>query len=306
MQLAIARRMPSTASLDRLAADNRFRRYGSMQPQAVRQADVTGQSYIEQARKARQMLREMTPAKALEVIEFRQGLNLFQALALAKREGMLIVPNDVHDRILMETTDQRYLEQNYPVWTGTLIIYEEPDVPFGNKVVFQGLTFIVPEQFQGKVNCALVIEHPDFELVDRELVASSRPTNPSGFVVHFSSPRKIGDLPKGQTELGNNRYELKVADENIHLIEQFPNIDGWYMLHAETGISHGRMVNESSDSRCLYRLNNSSYLGPVVRGYDYFFDDGRRDVGLYLRPSGGSGVALVPLAVAPKMSDSHD
>ncbi len=46
-------------------------------------------------------------------------------------------------------------------------------------------------------------------LGDRE--RSSRPTNPSGFVVHSSSPRKIGDLPKGQTD--RDRRPLDEATE---------------------------------------------------------------------------------------------
>ncbi len=307
-----------------LAADRRFGRFKKEDPHEVRQADVTGQSYAEQARKARQMLRSMDPEKVKQVIEFHRDLNFFQALALAKQEGRLIVPNDVHDRILTETKDpeersslgdrdfnrsreicsteqtdrdrrsrdEQYLRQNYPVWTGTLVIYEKPNAPFGEKVVFEGITFIFPEQFRGKINCALVVEHPDFELVDRELVASSRPTNPSGFVVHFSSPRKIGDLPNGQTELGNNGYELKVADEKIHQIERFAKEDGWHLT--EHGIPVGEKVNHSNISRFLFR-NHGAYLGLLRRG-DYCLDDNRRFVDLNDYPFYRCGVAFVQLA----------
>ncbi len=282
-------------------ANDKFSRYGPLDKHIVRQPDVTGQSYAEQARKAREMLRSMDPEKVKQVIEFHRDLNLFQALALAKREGRLIVPNDVHDRILTETKgkkDKKYFEENYPLWTGTLVIYEAPDEPFGKQVVFEGITFKVPKQFRGKVNCALVVEHPDFDLVDRELVASSRPTNPSGFVVHFSSPRKIGDLPNGQTELGNNRYELKITDEKIHQVESFAKEEGWHLT--DHGIPIGAKVDRSMDGlRYLWR-SDRAYLGPVARGFDYVVGGRRQFVGAGYGPTGHYGVALVPLAAASK------
>ncbi len=256
-----------------LMADKPFGRYGSMQPQAVRQPDVTGQSYIERARRTREMLRSMDPEKVKQVIEFHKDLNFFQALEVAKRESKLIVPNSVHDGILAETKDQEYLEENYPVWTGTLIIYKAPSKPFGEKVVFSwkdvndlksSISFTVPKQFRGKKNCALVIEHPDFELV----------------------------------KLRNNRYELRVSDERIHQIEDFPRESGkWYLLHPETKIPQGEPVVESKDARYLWR-DNSSYIGSLARVvYDIIY---RRDVGAYSGWSLDSGVALVPFAATEK------
>ncbi|RPJ56094.1 MAG: hypothetical protein EHM12_10925 [Dehalococcoidia bacterium] len=57
----------------------------------------------------------------------------------------------------------------YPCWTGTLIVYAEPGAPFGKTVTFRDLTLNVPKQFQGKVNCAIVCNHPDFTLKDNTL-----------------------------------------------------------------------------------------------------------------------------------------
>ncbi len=268
-----------------------FRRYTREPKHEVRTADVTGQSYQEQVKKAREMLRSLDPEAVKQVIEFHKGLNLFQALVLAKREGKLIVPNGIHDRILTETKDpeersslgdrdrrsrdEQYLRQNYPAWTGTLVIYEAPDKPFGEQVVFNrdinqvkySISFKVPKQFRGKKNCVLVVEHPDFELVD----------------------------------LGKNKYQIRVTD-GIHLIEQFPKKDGWHMPDAETGIPCSMSVRESLDSRSLWRLD-SSYLGLLRRGVLYGL---RRVVNLGEFPSNRLGVALVPLATALEKSDSHD
>ncbi len=248
-----------------LCADKRFGRYKSEVAQPVRQADVTG-TELERLRARREMLRSMTPEKALQVIGFHKGLNFFEALELAKREGKLIVPNDVHDRILNETKDEGYFKENYPVWTGTLVIYEKPDKPFGKKVNFgwrddnslkYSISFQVPEQFRGKTNCALIVEHPDFERVD----------------------------------LGNNKFEIRATDE-FHLIEHFPKKSGLYMPDAETKIPHGRKVKESSDAGYLLR-SHKAYLGSLVRDHIYWNDDyGRRYVHTDLVWSYDSGVAF--------------
>ncbi len=251
-----------------MAAASRFGRYGPMDKYEARGLKIDG-TEPERLRARREMLRSMDPETAKTVIEFHRDLNFFQALALAQREGSIIVPNFVHDRILTETTDEQYLKQNYPVLTGTLIIYEAPGKPFAGKVVFNweahngtihSISFIVPEQFRRLRNCALVVEHPDFDILDS----------------------------------GNNKFELRlVHGASVHLIEQFPKKDGWHMPHAENGIPHGRLVKESSDSRHLWRITNGSHLGSLGRvRFIWLIDYGRRYVNAYDDWSYDSGVAF--------------
>src|SRR3989338_99432 len=220
-------------------ANDPFRRYGPMDKHEVRLPDVTGQSLAERVQKTREMLRSMTAEQLLQVIEFHRDLNLFEALALAKRENKLIVPNYVHDRILTETKDVKLLQQLYKKggWTGTLVIYEKPDTPFGEIVEYHGLVFQVPEQFRGKINCALAIEHPDFDILD----------------------------------LGNNRFEIKlIQGANIHLIENFPiQLAGWYKPHPETMIPQGDGVAQSKKARQLWRYDNAYVC--LLRRVDYGF-----------------------------------
>ncbi len=224
------------------------------------------------------MLRSMDPESVKQVIEVHRDLTVFEALALAKRERSIIVPNGIHDRILTETTDEQYLRQNYPLWTGTLVIYEKPDRPFGEQVVFSwehnqvkySISFNIPEQFRGKRNGALVVEHPDFDLI----------------------------------ALGNNKYELRIDGQNVHQIDVFPKKDGCYIPHAETGVPQGENAEANSNTRHLYRLNDSSYMGLLVRSVDY---NGRQVVRASWRASfNWFGVALMPLAAATEKSDLHD
>ena len=257
----------------RLGANDTFRRFKPEQTHEVRKPVVTDQSYIERARKARQMLRSMTTDQLLQVIEFYSELNFFEAFALAKRENKLVVPNAVHDKVLTEITDDEPLRQLYHVWkwTGTLVIYEKPNKKFGKNVslsweyekVKYSVLFSIPKQFKGKRNCALAMEHPDFEVID----------------------------------LGNNRFEIKLVEgANIHLIANFPKQTSQrYKPHPETKIPQGEPVKNSKDARYLWRLD-SAFIGPVARNV---IDDRRRYIGALYRPSIDFGVAFVSLASVP-------
>ena len=255
---------PKAYSLQPMAADRRFGRYKQEPSHEVRQPIAKAKTLIEELRARREMLRSLDPEKAKTIIEFTGKMNFFEALALAQREGRLIVPNDVHDKILNETTDIKFLNQLYGnwVWTGTLIIYEKPDTQFGKQVVFQGITLTVPEQFQGKANCALVVEHPDFEL----------------------------------NELGKNMYEIKVSDENVHLVENFPRRNNlWSKYNEKFRIPVGKEVNyieNDNTIRCFWRQAGKC-IGPLGRGRDVRGGGyGRRDVNADDDWSVDLGVAL--------------
>ncbi len=272
--ISAQRAVPTTV----IRANDSFRRFKPEPSHEVRQADLHGQSLVQQAKRTREMLRSMDPETVKQLTEVRMGLPFFQALALAKQEGKIIAPNFVHDRILTETKDEKYLEQNYSVWTGTLAIYEAPDKPFGKEVVSYwkynydveySISFKVPKQFQGKTNCALVIEHPDFELIN----------------------------------IGNNNYELRVDEQSVRLIQNFPKKDGWYIPHSETKIPHGKKVEQGPDSRYLWRIADSSFIGPLFREFIHFGGFGGWDIGAYYRFCVAFGVHMVPLTAMPSNSD---
>ncbi len=268
----------------RVSASDPFGRFKPESHHVVRKPDVTGQSLAERVKRTREMLRSMTPEQVKQVIEFHKDLNLFQALELAQREGKLIVPNDIHDRILMETSNEQYFRENYPIWTGTLLLHEKPDKPFDKKVNFgwkddnnlkYSISFQVPKQFRGKTNCALIVEHPAFELI----------------------------------HLGNNRYEIKAEDANIRLIENFPTkSQTLYNTNSETKIPQGESVShQSKEARYLWRLDGA-YIGFVVRaGYFYVRrggDNRRRDVFASVVWSVVSGVAFVSLGSPVSSSEA--
>ena len=252
--ITTAKRVLSVPAATR--ANDPFGRYSPMDKHEVRALKVEG-TELDKLRQRREMLRSMDPERVKQVIEFHRDLTVFEALASAKREGRLIVPRDVHDRILTETKDKEYFRENYPTWAGTFIICEAPSEKFRDTVIFSfvshaklnySMSFKVPKKFQGKRNCAIIGDYSDFELIDRELVASSR------------------DLSKGQTDLGSNRYELKVVDErSVHRVKSFPEQTGWYLTN--NGIPFGTEVDSSIKGSTHLWRSVGTYIGLLASGF---------------------------------------
>jgi len=259
-QLSHARSEPMPSGI--VMAQGKFSRFKTEPRVPIRQADVPGDE-LQRLRDLRKMIRDMKPEDVMNMITFYNGLNAFEALALANREGALIVPNVIHDRILNETRNLDFF-RNYSVWTGTMIIYESPGKVFEETLVHvwnhndvqYSISFNIPDKFRGNEGCALVVEHPDFDLV----------------------------------HIGNNHYELKVADENlIHLVDHFPSGGGeWCRCEELFGIPIGSSIFDS-DKRHLFRMSNS-HIGFVVRAGGVY---GRRDVGANCGASGERGVAVI-------------
>ena len=199
------------------------------------------------------------------------GVPAWEAIEQANKEEKIIIPNCVHDRILVETDHWQNpeIKAGYPAWTGTGIVYEAPGKAFGKRVVFNwqdenvkySVSFSVPKQFQGKKGCVLVVEHPDFVFE-----------------------------PKGK-----NRFELKVKDENlVHIVENFPASDGWYNQDERFRIPVGNPVDSSDpDARRLWRIDDDSYVGLLARSFSGIRGYLRQDVGAGRRLSDRLGVHII-------------
>lgn len=170
-----------------MAVASRLSRYKPMEEKPVRPLDVCETSGL---RERRNMLRSMDLDEVLELMDSDRQSDMIQAIYLALRERKLLIPNNIIDRLSVEK------ETEAGGWTGTLVAYEAPGVPFGDRIAYawnDGKTeyssvFDVPEQFRGRSNCALVVEYPDFELV----------------------------------HLGDGLFQFKAAGEHVSLVEDFP------------------------------------------------------------------------------------
>jgi len=264
---------PASFPAPLLAANSRFGSFKKEEAHELRKPDVRGDE-LTRLRQRRELLRSMTPEQAMQAIEYHTGLNVFEAVALAKREGKIIVPNFVHDRILTETNNPGFFYQHYPVWTGTCVICEASDKPFGKKamnnpgITFScdipySMTFDIPVRFQGRTNCALVIEHPDFEIVKT-----------------------------GKDRFGNNTFELKADEENIHLLESLPRELGQHCYDETFRIPVGAKMDRDYPYRYLCRLPSNNIIF-VARIFSYFhIDNGKWEIDLDANASVGCEVAL--------------
>ncbi len=236
---------PSLRDVCRAEASKRFGRYKQEDHAIVRPAQLSGDG-LEQLRRKRELLRSMTPEQALQVIEIHQGLNLFEALVLARKEGKILVPNYVIDRILTRTgVDDFKRIMSRPRgtisgWTGTAIIYEHPGKSFGECVAYKrndpdvqySVYVTIPQRFRGKKGCALVVEHPDFDVVG----------------------------------LGSNSYELKADERSFHLLERFPATRGLVHRYNRTyRIPVGPDTFEVGETRTRVLWRADNYVGAVAR-----------------------------------------
>lgn len=120
------------------------------------------------------------------------------------------------------------------------IAYENPGTKLGNEVVFaandEPRVVLATHKYKGEMDVALValdVTSADFKK-DRDVIT------------------------------------LDIPENRLVVVPDFPRLDGWYMPHAETGVPHGRKVEESTDARYLYRSTGSSYVGLWVYNNIYY------------------------------------
>ena len=180
------------------------------------------------------------------------GITAFEALEQARRERLIIVPNFVHDHVLIERggilpklNPTPELVPAYPSWTGTLVIYEQADKPFGNQVAFSwvedgethSINVKIPAIFVGKENCALVIEHPNFKVVKTDSSYQIVPTR----------------------------------EDKFWFMELFPKEDGcyatWEMFRIPYGDKLGLKQAYHGEIRRELKRRNGAYVGLISRQY---------------------------------------
>ena len=185
------------------------------------------------------------------------GLTFREALELANKENLVLASNKRMTRALVETEEWKGMKEAFPCWTGTMAGYARPDERLGEFIEYtdpedgQKYVFPVPEQYRKEKNMILVVEHPNYSLVQD----------------------------------GNN---LVVEASGVVGLPNFPEKDGWYFSDGQFDIPTGKEVS-SSDEKARYLWRVDSRVGPVLR--DDFIDGyDRRGVGLVYRPSNGLGV----------------
>ncbi len=257
-RLAVAKGVDASAT----AMANRFKGYSPETEKAVRKAAVSGDE-LSFLRQRREMIRGVKPEDAAVMMEFHDDMSIFEALDLARREGRIIVPNDVH--VAIAARARKTASGYWATWTGTFIAYEAPDVPLGDRILggwmalvgarVEGfeIGFDVPAEFRGKTNCALVVEHPDFELVD----------------------------------LGGNRFEVRPLEGSVSLVEVFPAENNvYYECDARFGIPVGARSG----------VDTSKYLARADGAHCGFVGYGPSDMGSGISvnqmPNSKYGVAL--------------
>ena len=87
--------------------------------------------------------------------------------------------------------------------------------------------------------------------------------------------------------------ELRIPDDRLIIVPDFPEKDGWYIPH-DTTVPQGPVVSNAPGARKFNRLTQNSYVGLMIRS-------GGRSIGAYAWPSERLGVVVeVPGADTPR------
>ncbi len=178
--------------------------------------------------------------KLAVLVKRANGVPMEEALQRADEAGLVIASNKRIERAIMERKERRSILDAFPLWTGTLVAYDEPGQRLGKTFEYTeartGNRYVldVPEEHQGRANVVLVAEHPDFTI---EKDGMNR-------IIHA---KRLGILARVPTILGG----------------------GWYHGDHVHAIPCGKKVDKNSESA---RILGAGYRGIrlVVRGDDSF------------------------------------
>jgi len=203
--------------------------------------------------------------------EDKTRLSQMNAIAIANILGARILSNKELDWRLALSEAWKSEKEVYPVWTGTLVAFNENGAKLGKTVQctnHREITYIirVPKEYQGETNAILVVNH--------------------GFLADGTP--LIVPRPEGNTIT----YEI-TDDSQIALLRSFPNSKEWCHSDNKFGIPLGNGI-PSSNSNARYFDKLRTYVGLVARGY-YFYGhdyDNRRFVCAYDLPFSRFGVLI--------------
>jgi hypothetical protein len=218
------------------------------------------------------------------LVKRADGVSYRKALELADKNNLVLAPNKRMTKALVETDEWKSMREAFACWTGTMTGYIEPGKKLGKFIEYtdpedgQKYVFPVPEQYRNEKNMILVVEHPNFTLVQD----------------------------------GKN---LVIEASEVVGLTHFPKENGWYLGDEQFDIPTGKEVS-SSDEKARYLWRVDSRVGPVARG-DYGDYDGRYAllygpsgrIGVVVEsPEGGAlanevrGASEASLPTAPKIA----
>ena len=167
------------------------------------------------------------------------------AIAEANKKGKTLVTNLWADDDVVNRNGLNQRANAYPSWTGTMVAYEMPGVAFGKRIVYNyssssPIIFNVPQQFVGRKDCILCINHG---FLTNGIPILQRKFTPDGILIEVSDPSLI------------------------KLIRNFNMENGWYLPDPKFGIPVGVPSNSLNPAaRYSFRMPDRPYIGLVARG----------------------------------------
>jgi hypothetical protein len=218
-------------------------------------------------------------------------LGSFEAYMLARGKNRALASNKRMTKALVETDEWKSIKRVFPIRTGTMTAYVEPDTPLIRSKMFS------------KNDNALVYVDLDLNRVERWLfLLSGLPAGcvnePTASCLDEPNVILVAEHPDYSLEKRNGK-DIIVTPREVVGLSGFPTENGWYHGDPDHDIPLGPQISNPDDSnledrdskaRFLIRTQlNEGCVGLVVRGRDGWYHDDGLDVDL---DSGASGAFM--------------
>ena len=146
----------------------------------------------------------------------------------ASRNGERLASNNEVDNILMSGLSHL---TGRSILTGTISVYQSPNTPFGERIVYEGIAFNVPQEFQKLSNAALVLESPSIKdgvIMGKNIrVVTDFPVEFGCYQIDESTGIPHGSM--ADTSERQARY-LWRADSGIHAVVRSGGLADWRIV----------------------------------------------------------------------------
>ncbi len=209
--------------------------------------------------------RELIRGPQLEVlVPRRRGLPFDEGLRVAE-QGRRVIASNLRLHRALTTKEWKAISEVFACHAGTMVGFVEPGERLGEVIIgIDSVTgvewpFLVPKEFRGMKDCAIVVEHPYYNIE-----------------------------PKG------NERIVRAESGKVEVVEDLPPKTGYYLIDPDHGIPQGKAVEPKDGVDWAYLARVPKRVGPAWRGgYDGGLGDYvGRGVGLGDGPSSGFGVAV--------------
>jgi len=174
-------------------------------------------------------------------------MNQYSAISQANKSNLTIISNKDFERYLLVEDSIFKDSKNVPIWTGTYIIFEEPNKKIGQQIIYIDYYTKKRYIFEPKIYVQDAIGQKDIAFVINH-----------GFS-NFDSKKACFELIQDGKD-----YIIKINDTSALKIVNIPSSSDWYLIDKELGLPTMKTAYSKSPNAC-YFFRDNKYCGLLSR-----------------------------------------